>query len=938
MTDLHRLLLRQLKRVGLDTRQPPADQAAWAALLERVSRAYTEADQERYLMERSQLVSSKEMQQLYERLESAQRVAGLGHWSFDRDQHSRIWSEECFRIFARDPADGVPYYEEFVPRLHPQDRAVLLDAVAQAWRHGRKFELELRVHGFDDQTRWVHATGETLADDHGVVRLHGTVMDITRRKLAEQRRAMEHAVTRLMAEAEDPLEVVNQVVQSLCEPLGWACGALWLSEPATGLLRRTVHWCAPESNAEAFYRLSPQAVTMDEALGVLRRAAGGGAPVWVSDVQADPHFRRKAGAAHAGLHAALAFPVQASGAVLGVVELLSRQVQAPDPDLMQSGLLIGRQLGQFLHRKRAERALRESEAHFRALVEQASDSFFVHDVEGRILDVNQHGCSTLQYQRDELLGMTVGDFCEHLRPAALQLLAEQLRHRPQVSLESRYRRRDGTSLPVEISIGPIEIDGQCHLLSLVRDISERRRLEEHVRRLAFHDALTGLPNRAMFRRHLAHALAQAQRYRRQLAVLFIDLDRFKNVNDTLGHEAGDRLLQEMGQRLRGCLREGDLVARLGGDEFVVLAEGVDDTAGVAHLGRKILNALVKETLLEGQMVYTTASIGISLYPQDALDEASLMRFADIAMYRAKAAGRNGLHFYSAQANHHSADLLALESGLRRALECDELRLHFQPKVELASGRIVGAEALVRWQHPELGLLSPGAFIAVAEESGLIAPLGQWVLEQACRQIVAWQAEPLPPLRVAVNLSARQFMEEGLLDDIAATLQRVGMDPRLLELEITESMVMFNPERTMQVLGGLRRMGITIAIDDFGVGYSSLAHLRRFQFDVLKIDQSFVKDLGDPACAAITQAIIAMSKSLGIVLVAEGVETQEQLQFLQRHACDQIQGYFFSRPLPPQAFAALAGARPALAGGSGEGSCEKGVAAPLRTTDRPHMPT
>jgi diguanylate cyclase (GGDEF)-like protein len=387
-------------------------------------------------------------------------------------------------------------------------------------------------------------------------------------------------------------------------------------------------------------------------------------------------------------------------------------------------------------------------------------------------------------------------------------------------------------------------------------------------------------------------------------VLFIDLDRFKNINDTLGHDAGDRLLQEMGRRLKVCLREGDLIARLGGDEFVVLVEEVNDPAYVAHIARKILHAMVCEYLLDGQVVHITASIGISMYPQDGRDEKSLMRFADIAMYRAKEKGKNGYEFFSSQMNEHGFELLSLESKLRRALERNELVLHYQPKVEIASGRIVGAEALVRWQHPELGLVPPGRFIGLAEESGLIVPMGRWVLREACRQSRAWGQLGLP-LRMAVNLSARQFNEEGLLADIGQALADTAMEPQQLELEVTESMVMFNPEHTAQLLAGLKAMGVTIAIDDFGIGYSSLSHLKRFQFDVLKIDQSFVKDVADDAaCAAITQAIVAMSKSLGLTVVAEGVETLQQLQFLQRNQCDQIQGYFFSRPLTADAFAAL----------------------------------
>ncbi|MBV8634763.1 MAG: EAL domain-containing protein, partial [Burkholderiaceae bacterium] len=439
----------------------------------------------------------------------------------------------------------------------------------------------------------------------------------------------------------------------------------------------------------------------------------------------------------------------------------------------------------------------------------------------------------------------------------------------------------------------------------------------------YHDPLTELPNRAMFNRHLSHAIAHAQRYHKGLAVLFIDLDRFKNINDTLGHDAGDRLLKEMAHRISSCLRQsdvvartavgnggdgegcGDLVARLGGDEFVVLIEEVTDTARVSHIARKLLSALVKEFPLEGQLIHVTASIGISTFPEDGRNEFSLMKHADIAMYRAKDRGKNTFQFYSAQMDLHSAEMLALESGLRRSLEREEFVLFYQPKVEARTGRIAGVEALMRWQHPELGLVSPVHFIPLAEESGLIGPLSHWVIQEALNQNRRWQELGLPSLRMAINLSARQFIDEDLLTDTLRALKESNVDPSLLELEITESMMMHNTERTVQILSELRRIGIRIAIDDFGIGYSSLSHLKRFPVDTIKIDRSFIKDIpGDRADEAITEAIIAMSKSLQIKVVAEGVESLDQLRFLRARGCDEIQGYFFSRPVPAAEFARL----------------------------------
>ncbi len=433
----------------------------------------------------------------------------------------------------------------------------------------------------------------------------------------------------------------------------------------------------------------------------------------------------------------------------------------------------------------------------------------------------------------------------------------------------------------------------------------RRNAEEKLRFVATHDALTELPNRVMFGQRLDHALVQAQRHRRRLAVLFLDLDRFKLINDTLGHEYGDALLREVARRLRQCLRASDTVARLGGDEFVVLLEDVTEPVFVASVAQKIIAAVGEGYVLAGREYHVTASVGASTFPDDAADAPSLLKNADVAMYRAKDQGRNTFQFYSSQLNLHSAQRLNLESGLRRAIEREEFVLHYQPQVELRSGRITGAEALVRWLHPELGLLSPGRFIAIAEETGLIVPIGQWVLRTACAAQRVWADRGLPPLRVAVNLSARHFMRSDLAADVGSALADAGCDPARLELEITETSVMEDPERVVALLHQVREIGVRVAIDDFGTGHSSLAYLKRFPVDNLKIDRSFISDVpSDKNNVAITQAVIAMGHSLGMRVIAEGVETRAQHNFLLAHKCDEYQGYFFSKPLAEADFTAL----------------------------------
>jgi diguanylate cyclase (GGDEF)-like protein/PAS domain S-box-containing protein len=916
MTINHNLLLRQLKKLSIDTFGTPPNADQWAKFLERVNSAYTDADQERYLLERSHEIASKEMQELYSRIEESQRIAGLGNWTLDRLTGTARCSKECYRIFGIASAADLPTYRKFTRSVHRDDRIDLKDRIEAALHDGKTFELEFRYLLPHGATQWIRAIGQPIKDSDGkVIRLEGTIMDVTRRKLAELRQSMEHTVTRLLADSDAPEEVMPEIIETVCQTLDWVCGAWWKFDRQSETLLRSGSWSLHDPRIEKFFDCFTQEIDAKNSVGLIAASIHLKVPQWHPDISkdSDPLLANQAHAS--GLHAALALPITVNGELLGIMTFFNTQAQRSDQNVLQSAHFISRHIGQFWQRKQAEDALRVSEAHFRSLVEQATDSFYVHDIEGNIIDANQHGCDYLGYAREELLMLKMADIDIDLSIDELKSLHEQTGLKAPVALESRHKRKDGSIFPVEIRMGPIEINGQRYLLSLVRDIAERKQLQAHIQHLAFHDALTDLPNRAMFNRHLSHAIRQAQRYNRGLAVLFIDLDRFKNINDTLGHNAGDRLLQEMARRLTSCLRSSDvvsrananedMVARLGGDEFVVLIENVTDSARISLIARKILTAMDKEFPLDGQIIHVTGSVGISIFPEDGSNEFSLMKHADIAMYRAKEKGKNNFQFYSTQMDQHAAESLALESGLRRALERNELVLFYQAKVELQTGLITGVEALVRWQHPELGLVSPVHFISIAEESGLIVPLSQWVLKQACLQNLAWQKQGLPKLRVAVNLSARQFLDDNLLSDTVATLHEVGMSPEMLEFEVTESMMMQNPEKAVQALTELRQLGIRIAIDDFGIGYSSLSHLKQFPIDIIKIDRSFIKDIpGDKADEAITEAIIAMGKSLKIAIVAEGVETARQLHFLRDRGCDYIQGYFFSRPVHANDFAAL----------------------------------
>jgi diguanylate cyclase (GGDEF)-like protein len=443
-----------------------------------------------------------------------------------------------------------------------------------------------------------------------------------------------------------------------------------------------------------------------------------------------------------------------------------------------------------------------------------------------------------------------------------------------------------------------------------RAIDDQRAHSLRVEHIAYHDGLTGLPNRSLFSELLARSIEHSRRYRKQSAVLFLDLDRFKQINDTLGHEAGDQLLQEVARRLKGCVRASDSVARLGGDEFVALLLDLDDERYVATIASQILASIAQPVMLAGREFRITASIGISLYPRDGEDETTLKQNADIAMYRAKEEGRNTFKFYSNDLNVDLLERLSIETGLRQALERDELELHYQVKRKSASGEISGVEALLRWQHPDLGAVAPSRFIPIAEETGLIVPIGKWVLTEACLQCVAWQREGLRPIRMAVNVGARQFLDEALVADLRSVIETTGIDPPLLELEICENVLMGDVDRSIAILAAIHALGIRIAVDDFGVGYAAMSALKRFPLDTIKIDRSVIKEFATrPDERELAAAIIAIARSLSRAVVAQGVETGEQAAFLRDHACEEMQGFFLERPLPADRIAALLRKRP-----------------------------
>ncbi len=540
------------------------------------------------------------------------------------------------------------------------------------------------------------------------------------------------------------------------------------------------------------------------------------------------------------------------------------------------------------------------------VIETSLEGILITDENARIVSVNPAFTRLTGYEPNEVIGRNPSLLNSGRQDAAFYAAMWQcLQAEGQWQGEIWNRRKSGELYPELLTITAIrDRDGKLtNYAAVFSDISQLKENEAHIRHLAYFDPLTGLPNRRLLEDRLQVALAHAHRNRDRAAVLFVDLDRFKRINDSLGHEVGDQLLVEIARRLCDCLREDDTVARMGGDEFIIVLSNLADPDDAAHTANRIIESLRQPVRIGEHELTVTTSIGISVFPDDSRDPAALIKNADIAMYRAKDEGRNSFQLYQPAMNARSLEHLALESALHRALAREELVLHFQPLIRVADQRTIAAEALLRWQHPDLGLVAPADFISLAEETGLIVPIGEWVLRTACAQHRRWRESGHGDLRMLVNISARQFRDEGLVDMVARVLRETGMPARQLSLELTESMLMEGSGRSIEVLEALRALGVGLALDDFGTGYSSLAYLKRFPIDELKIDRLFIRDIDrNPDDAAIADAIIKLAHSLGLRVVAEGVESAEQLAILTRHGCDIAQGFHFSKPVEAGQFA------------------------------------
>lgn len=580
------------------------------------------------------------------------------------------------------------------------------------------------------------------------------------------------------------------------------------------------------------------------------------------------------------------------------------------------GYSLSRAIRNVMERKMAEDALFLEKERAQVTLNSIGDAVISTDIAGNVTYLNMAAERMTGWSQAEANGQPFADVFRIVDGATRETLRNPMELAIQenkpvgLTIDSVLIRRDGVEASIEDSAAPIR-DRAGRVTGAVivfHDVGEARSMMLKMAHLAQHDFLTDLPNRMLLNDRLAQTISLARRRRKKLAVLFMDVDHFKNINDSLGHIIGDKLLQSVALRLKTCVRDSDTVSRQGGDEFVVLLSDVEHAEAAGNSAAKILSALAEKHSIAENEFHVTMSIGISVFPGDGEDAETLLKNADTALYHAKENGRNNYQFFKQDMNERVVERQSLEGGLRQALARHEFVVHYQPKVNLETGAITGAEALIRWRHPDRGLLAPKQFVSIAEDSGLIVPIGQWMLREACRQAKAWQDAGHLPTTIAVNISAMEFRREGFLEDICDILNDTGLDPRYLEIELTESVLVQDVESTMTVLSALKNMGVQLAIDDFGTGYSSLSYLRQFPIDTLKIDQSFVRNIsaanGD---ATIVSAVIGMGNSLKLRVSAEGVETREQLAFLQSKHCEEGQGFYFSQAVDAETFAELRGA-------------------------------
>lgn len=795
------------------------------------------------------------------RLNEAQRIAHIGSWELNLVDNALVWSEEIYRIFEIDPIKFGSSYEAFLEKVHPDDRAVVNTAYQNSLKSRAPYSIDHRLLFPDGRIKYVHEQCETFYENGTPLRSIGTVQDITERKQTEEAlRQSEGRYRTLFENARDGIVLLDGESGHIVD-----CNAEFIQ--MTGRSREELQkmpvWelRPPERVAEARTAFSKAR----EPAGIRRT---------------DLDLQKPDGTA---------VPVEFSARPIAIGGRL--YIQSICRDMTE--------------RKQAEEQQRQAATVF----DNTMEAIMIADAERNILAVNKAYTKITGYEPEEVVGKNprLNQSGKHDQDFYREIW-QTLERTGQWQGELWNRRKDGELYPVWENISVVKDDkGRItHHIAVMADISPIKQAEERLTYLAHYDALTELPNRLTFTTNLEHALERAKRHQRKVALLFLDLDHFKLINDTLGHAAGDRLLEVIAKRLKNSVRAEDLAARLGGDEFTVILEEINHPEDAALLAEKIILAVAGPVRVGDHEVVTSTSIGISIYPDDASSAGDLAKAADTAMYRAKNRGRHTYEFYTSELTAQALQRLSTENGLRHALAHDEFILYYQPQIELATGKTLGLEALLRWQCPESGIILPDQFIGVAEDSGLIDAIGECVLNKAFAQARHWREAGLPPMRIAINLSGHQIIYGHLLATVRSALAQNGFKSgdTLFELEITET-VLQSGESVVTTLQELQKLGFSIAIDDFGTGYSSLSHLKNLPVDTLKIDRAFLRNIPyDSNNRAITAAIISMGHSLGLKVVAEGVETTAQLDFLRQQGCDEAQGFLFSKPVPAEHMAAF----------------------------------
>jgi len=786
--------------------------------------------------------------------------------------------------------------------LHPDDRAAALASMATLAATGQVAH-DYRFFDSNGQTRWIH---DELRLARGVDGQAGEVIgawrDITDAKMAEQLQQTRIAVLDGLV-ANQPLPEILQEIATRLEQIHPEMRvSILIVDPRNGRL-----YTGAAPSLPAFYNAAVNGLEPEVGRGSCGTSAALGETVIVADIRSHPYWVPYVHLTEqASLRACWSIPFKdEAGQVLGTFGIYYAQPRTPiraELDLIGE---FARIAGLAVARVRADTTLRQAAAVF----ESTREGVVITDLAPRILTVNRAYTEITGYEEAEVLGRNPSLLKSGRQDAAFyQTLWASVREAGYWQGEIWNRRKNGELYPQLLTISTVyDSEGlPSHYVGVMTDISQLKQSEARLEHLAHYDPLTDLPNRLLIQSRLEHALERAERQRQQVAVLFLDLDRFKNVNDSLGHPVGDELLEALARRLSERLREGDTLGRLGGDEFLVVLENLEHPEDAAAVAQTLIQLLERPfTLPSGHEVYVGASIGISLYPNDGASVTELIKYADVAMYQAKEQGRNTTRFYTPTLTVAANERLDMEARLRRALAKGEFVLHYQPQLATQSGALIGCEALVRWNSPEEGMISPARFIPLAEETGLIVPLGEWVLRTACTQAKTWLDAGMPPLLMSVNLSGRQLQQRDVVQRVAAILEETGLPADHLKLELTESMIMGHGEQAVELLHALKALGLYLSIDDFGTGYSSLAYLKRFPIDELKIDQGFVRDIPhDLNDTEIAAAIIALARNLNLKVMAEGVETREQLDFLTRQGCHAYQGYLFSRPVPADEFVRL----------------------------------